>query len=227
MPDQLTRALRLGVAGPVGTGKTSLIAVLCRELGASCALGVITNDIYTDEDARFLRAQRRARRRADRGGRDRRLPAHRDPRRHLRQPRWPSRTSRPTSARWTSSSSSPAATTSPRSSRPRLVDAQIFVLDVAGGGDVPRKGGPGIARADLLVDQQDRPRAATSAPTSSGWSARRASAAAACRSLRSRCAEGPGAVADWVREQLAAYRDHGHLHSSVEGVPDHHHDHVH
>jgi len=40
-------------------------------------------------------------------------------------------------------------------------------------------------------------------------------------------AEGPDQVADWVRAQLAAFRTHGHLHSSMEGVPDHHHDHVH
>ena len=51
-----TRALRIGVAGPVGTGKSSLIALLCRELGTELSLGVITNDIYTDEDARFLRS---------------------------------------------------------------------------------------------------------------------------------------------------------------------------
>ena len=52
----MTRALRLGVAGPVGTGKSSLIALLCAELGRELSLAVITNDIYTDEDARFLRA---------------------------------------------------------------------------------------------------------------------------------------------------------------------------
>jgi hypothetical protein len=50
------RALRLGVAGPVGTGKRSLIALLCAELGSELSLAVITNDIYTEEDARFLRS---------------------------------------------------------------------------------------------------------------------------------------------------------------------------
>ena len=58
-PDQTPaapRALRLGVAGPVGTGKSSLIALLCRELGSVLSVAVITNDIYTDEDARFLRS---------------------------------------------------------------------------------------------------------------------------------------------------------------------------
>ncbi|MGI8591958.1 MAG: GTP-binding protein, partial [Nakamurella sp.] len=51
-----TRSLRLGVAGPVGTGKSSLIALICRELAPELSLGVITNDIYTDEDARLLRS---------------------------------------------------------------------------------------------------------------------------------------------------------------------------
>lgn len=50
------RALRLGVAGPVGTGKTSLIALLCRSLGDEFRIAVVTNDIYTDEDARLLRS---------------------------------------------------------------------------------------------------------------------------------------------------------------------------
>src|SRR6476660_10534462 len=50
------QTLRLGVAGPVGTGKSSLIALICRELAADLSLGVITNDISTDEDARFLRS---------------------------------------------------------------------------------------------------------------------------------------------------------------------------
>ncbi|MGO1407195.1 MAG: GTP-binding protein, partial [Brachybacterium sp.] len=51
------RALRLGVAGPVGTGKSSTIANLCRALAEEFRIGVITNDIYTDEDAQFLRAE--------------------------------------------------------------------------------------------------------------------------------------------------------------------------
>src|SRR6476469_3964845 len=54
--EPVRRTLRLGVAGPVGTGKSSLIALICRELAADLSLGVITNDIYTDEDARFLRS---------------------------------------------------------------------------------------------------------------------------------------------------------------------------
>src|SRR5699024_1885596 len=51
-----SRSLRIGVAGPVGTGKSSTIAALCRHLSEEFEIGVITNDIYTDEDARFLRS---------------------------------------------------------------------------------------------------------------------------------------------------------------------------
>src|SRR5699024_2271858 len=51
-----TRSLRIGVAGPVGTGKSSAIALLCRHLSDEFRIGVITNDIYTDEDAQFLKS---------------------------------------------------------------------------------------------------------------------------------------------------------------------------
>src|SRR5699024_11208111 len=50
------RPLRLGIAGPVGVGKSTLIATLCRHLADEIQLAVITNDIYTDEDARYLRS---------------------------------------------------------------------------------------------------------------------------------------------------------------------------
>jgi urease accessory protein len=144
------RALRIGVAGPVGTGKSSLIAQLCRELSGTVALGVVTNDIYTQEDAEFLRSigvlEPDLIRAVETGA----CPhtAIRDdvtanvlaiedleadhPGREV--------------VFVESGGDNLTATFSPA-----LVDAQIFVLDVAGGGDVARKGGPGIARADLLV----------------------------------------------------------------------------
>ena len=147
--DDVRRALRLGVCGPVGTGKTSLIGLLCRELGPRL-LGVITNDIYTDEDARMLRAAGVLR------------PSGSAPWRpgRARTPR-SATTSPPTClgiedlerdfapldlVLIESGGDNLTATFSPA-----LVDAQVFVLDVAGGGDVVRKGGPGIGRADLLV----------------------------------------------------------------------------
>ncbi|MBM7520411.1 urease accessory protein UreG [Nocardioides nitrophenolicus] len=144
------RPLRLGVCGPVGTGKSSLIALLCRELAGRLQLAVVTNDIYTDEDARFLRSA---------GVLDpdriRAVETGACPHTAIRDD---------ISANLTaveeleeeypgldlvlleSGGDNLTATFSPA-----LVDAQVFVLDVAGGGDVARKGGPGIERADLLV----------------------------------------------------------------------------
>jgi urease accessory protein len=54
---ETTRALRVGVAGPVGSGKTALVECLCRALAGKYSLAVVTNDIYTQEDAQFLQRQ--------------------------------------------------------------------------------------------------------------------------------------------------------------------------
>lgn len=149
-PPTQRRGLRLGVAGPVGTGKSSLIALVCRELGSTLSMAVITNDIYTDEDARFLRSAgvlpvERIRavetgacpHTAIRDDITMNLMAIEDMERDF----WPLDL-----VLVESGGDNLTATFSPG-----LVDAQLFVLDVAGGGDVARKGGPGIARADLLV----------------------------------------------------------------------------
>jgi urease accessory protein len=144
------RALRLGVCGPVGTGKSSLIATVCRELAGRLELAVVTNDIYTDEDARFLRSAGV-------------LPAERIvgvetgacPHTAIRDDVTANLMAvEDLEARFApldvvlveSGGDNLTATFSPA-----LVDTQVFVLDVAGGGDVARKGGPGIERADLLV----------------------------------------------------------------------------
>ncbi|CCI53926.1 MAG: urease accessory protein UreG [Tetrasphaera jenkinsii] len=142
--------MRLGIAGPVGTGKSSLIMMICRELAHDIAIGVVTNDIYTDEDARMIRAAGvldPARVLAVETGacphtaiRDditanamacERLEAQHGPLDVILVE---------------SGGDNLTATFSPA-----LVDVQIFLIDVAGGGDVARKGGPGIERADLLV----------------------------------------------------------------------------
>ncbi|HEY3559492.1 MAG TPA: urease accessory protein UreG [Kribbella sp.] len=148
MPE--TRSFRLGVAGPVGTGKSSLIATVCRELATELRLGVITNDIYTDEDARLLRAA---------GVLDpdriRAVETGACPHTAIRDDVTPNliavedleRDFAPLDVVLVESGGDNLTATF----SPALVDAQIFVLDVAGGGDVARKGGPGIARADLLI----------------------------------------------------------------------------
>ena len=147
---QHARGLRLGIVGPVGTGKSTLIATICRELASRLQIAVVTNDIYTDEDARMLRAAGV-------------LPTERItavetgacPHTAIRDDVTPNLIAvEDLEARFApldmvvveSGGDNLTATFSPA-----LVDAQIFCIDVAGGGDVARKGGPGIERADLLV----------------------------------------------------------------------------
>lgn len=144
------RALRLGVAGPVGTGKSSLIALLCRALRDEFALAVVTNDIYTDEDARLLRSLgvlAAERIRAVETGACPHTAIRDDISMNLNAVEDLEEEFAPLDLVLVESGGDNLTATF----SPGLVDAQIFVLDVAGGGDVARKGGPGIARADLLV----------------------------------------------------------------------------
>ncbi|RZS43550.1 urease accessory protein [Herbihabitans rhizosphaerae] len=144
------RAFRLGIGGPVGSGKTALVAALCRALGGQVELAVVTNDIYTTEDADFLRGAGvldATRIEAVQTGccphtaiRDD-ISANLDAVEHLEQ-------HHPGLELIIVESGGDNLTAV--FSR-GLVDAQIFVVDVAGGDKVPRKGGPGVTTADLLV----------------------------------------------------------------------------
>jgi len=155
VPDSSTRALssralRIGVCGPVGTGKSSLIALLCRELTGSLQIGVITNDIYTDEDARFLRSAG-----VLAPDRIRAIETGACPHTAIRD----DITANLIAVEELESDFAPLDIVLVESGgdnltatfSPALVDTQVFLIDVAGGGDVARKGGPGITRADLLV----------------------------------------------------------------------------
>ncbi|WP_166845742.1 urease accessory protein UreG [Isoptericola sp. BMS4] len=145
-----TRPLRLGVAGPVGVGKSSLIATVCRALADELEIGVITNDIYTDEDARFLRSAGvldPERIRAVETGACPHTAIRDDVTANLLAAEDLAADFAPLDLVVIESGGDNLTATF----SPALVDAQIFVLDVAGGGDVARKGGPGIGRADLLV----------------------------------------------------------------------------
>ena len=151
MPDSPSpaRGLRLGVCGPVGPGKSSLIALLCRELADRLSLAVVTNDIYTDEDARFLRAAgvlAPDRIKAVETGACPHTAIRDDITANLLAVEELEATFAPDLVLIESGGDNLTATFSPA-----LVDVQIFLIDIAGGGDVARKGGPGIERADLLI----------------------------------------------------------------------------
>jgi len=144
------RAFRVGIAGPVGSGKTALVDVLSRALREHYSLAVVTNDIYTREDAEFLIRQGT-------------LPAERV--RGVETGGCPHSAIRDDASMnleaiaafekelpglelvfIESGGDNLAAAFSPE-----LVDVWIYVIDVAGGDKIPRKGGPGIIRSDLLV----------------------------------------------------------------------------
>src|SRR5229473_3264307 len=144
------RAFRVGVAGPVGSGKTALVDCLSRELTTLYSLGVVTNDIYTKEDAEFLIRQGTLPEERIRG-----VETGGCPHAAIRED-----ASMNLEAIADLESKLPglelifvesggdnlAAMFSPE-----LVDVSIYVIDVAGGDKIPRKGGPGITRSDLLV----------------------------------------------------------------------------
>ena len=147
-PDRHT--VRLGVVGPVGTGKSTLIATLCRTLADELQLAVVTNDIYTDEDARMLRAAGVLpieRIRAVETGACPHTAIRDDVTTNLLAVEDMEAQFAPLDLVIVESGGDNLTATF----SPALVDAQVFCLDVAGGGDVARKGGPGIERADLLV----------------------------------------------------------------------------
>ncbi len=143
-------ALRLGIGGPVGSGKTALVAELCRRMTDRLEIGVVTNDIYTREDAEFLTTAGV-------------LPAQRIvgvetggcPHTAIRDDvsmnalaiEELERREGPLELVFVESGGDNLAA----SFSPELVDASIYVVDVAGGDKVPRKGGPGVTRSELLV----------------------------------------------------------------------------
>lgn len=146
----MSRPVRIGVGGPVGSGKTALIEQLCKRMSPPFSIAVVTNDIYTKEDAEFL----------IRAGA---LPAERIlgvetggcPHTAIREDasinqeavnslieRFPD-----IGIIFVESGGDNLAA----SFSPELVDNWIYVIDVSGGDKIPRKGGPGIIRSDLLV----------------------------------------------------------------------------
>ena len=142
--------LRVGIGGPVGSGKTALTLALCRAMRDRCEIAVVTNDIYTEEDAQFL-------------VRNEALPADRIlgvetggcPHTAIREDasinleavsRLAQRFPALDMIFIESGGDNLAATFSPE-----LSDLTLYVIDVAAGDKIPRKGGPGITKSDLLI----------------------------------------------------------------------------
>ncbi|MBW4679308.1 MAG: urease accessory protein UreG [Microcoleus vaginatus WJT46-NPBG5] len=143
-------AFRVGIAGPVGSGKTALVDALCKAMRQQYKIAVVTNDIYTQEDAQFLvRSQALEQERivgVETGG---------CPHTAIREDasinlvaieQLEVRFSDLDLVFVESGGDNLASTFSPE-----LVDLTIYVIDVAAGDKIPRKGGPGITKSDLLV----------------------------------------------------------------------------
>lgn len=145
----MSSPLRIGIAGPVGSGKTALVEALCKQLRHRYQIAVVTNDIYTQEDAQFL-----VRNQALTGDRIRGVETGGCPHTAIREDASINLTAIEDLERQfsldlvlvESGGDNLAATFSPE-----LVDLTLYVIDVAGGDKIPRKGGPGITKSDLLV----------------------------------------------------------------------------
>lgn len=142
--------LRVGVGGPVGSGKTALLELLCQRMRGRYSLAVVTNDIYTEEDAQFL-----TKRNVLPLGRIRGVETGGCPHTAIRE-----------DASMNLAAVEDLMNTFPgldivfiesggdnlsATFSPELADLMIYVIDVSGGDKIPRKGGPGITRSDLLV----------------------------------------------------------------------------
>jgi urease accessory protein len=195
--------LRVGIGGPVGSGKTELVACLCRAFAGELSIVVVTNDVFTTEDAAIL--ERMAV-----------LPTERivgvetgccphtairdDISENVDAVEDLERRFRPDLVLVESGGDNLTATFSMA-----LVDVQIFVIDVAGGDKVPRKGGPGITSSDLLVVNKTDLAPLVGADLDvmrRDAAARRGERPTAFTSLRADPAAAP--VAAWIRSRLPA-----------------------
>jgi urease accessory protein len=200
-----SRALRIGLGGPVGSGKTATVAALCRQLRDTVSIAVVTNDIYTREDAEALL-------------REAVLPPERItavetgacPHTAIRDDisanleaaeELQDRIGSLDLILIESGGDNLTATFSKG-----LADHQIFVIDVAGGDDIPRKGGPGVTTADLLVinktDLAPHVGADLHAMERDAKTAR-GSLPVLLTSVKGK--DGGRAVADWVSHRLAEW----------------------
>ncbi|HEV8040105.1 MAG TPA: urease accessory protein UreG [Bryobacteraceae bacterium] len=223
-----THAFRVGVAGPVGSGKTALVHVLSRSLWPAFNLAVITNDIYTREDAEFLVRQGV-------------LPADRVvgvetggcPHAAIREDASMNLEAIADLERRhpgvqlifiESGGDNLAAAFSPE-----LVDVSIYVIDVAGGDKIPRKGGPGIIRSDLLViNKIDLAPYVGASLEVMDRDARKMRGDRPFLFTNLRAGVGLAELSDWVKEQMAQPAESRKIRTLEDRVPElHRHPHSH
>ena len=227
LEEKSERAFRIGIAGPVGSGKTALVDRLSRRLWPKYSIGVVTNDIYTKEDAEFLMRQGT-------------LPIERI--------RGVETGACPHSAIREDASMNLQAIAELEESlsglqlifvvsggdnlgaafSPELVDIWIYVIDVAEGDKIPRKGGPGIQRSDLLIINKIdlAPYVGASLSVMERDSRKmRGEQPFLFTNLRDEI--GLGEVVAWVEEKLTAPLDSRRKLLDVFSPPAHSHDHGH
>jgi urease accessory protein len=205
LADGRRRALRIGLGGPVGSGKTAAVAALCRTLRDELALAVVTNDIYTTEDADFLL-------------RNAVLPPERitavetgccphtairdDISANLEAVEDLEAETGPLDLVLIESGGDNLTATFSKG----LADHQIFVIDVSGGDKIPRKGGPGVSSSDLLVINKTDLAPLVGADLGlmdRDARAQRGDLPVVFCSLAA--VDGVAAIADWVRARLRAW----------------------
>jgi len=211
------RALRVGIGGPVGSGKSSLIAEVCRVLADRLRIGVVTNDIYTTEDAELLRSTgvlSPERIVAVQTGCCPHTAIRDDVTHNLEAVEGLEAAEGPLDVVLVESGGDNLTAVF----GPALADVQVFVLDCAGGDDVPRKGGPGITRSDLLVINKTDLAPLVGADVEvmlDGARGHRGALPVLPISLRQ---EGARDVAHWLEHRLADFRA-GRLQTSDVGPP--------
>ncbi|GAA2530725.1 MULTISPECIES: urease accessory protein UreG [Streptomyces] len=205
-PNGSRRALRIGLGGPVGSGKTATVAALCRALRDRLSIAVVTNDIYTREDAEFLRREAvlpPERITAVETGACPHTAIRDDISANLEAVEQLEETLPPLDLILIESGGDNLTATFSKG----LVDHQVFVIDVSSGDDIPRKGGPGITTADLLVINKTdlAPYVGADLDTmAADANKQRGNLPVVFTSLASN--DGIQPVADWVNGCLAAWR---------------------
>lgn len=205
-PNGSRRALRIGLGGPVGSGKTATVAALCRALRDRLSIAVVTNDIYTREDAEFLLREAvlpPERITAVETGACPHTAIRDDISANLEAVEQLEETLPALDLILIESGGDNLTATFSKG----LIDHQVFVIDVSSGDDIPRKGGPGITTADLLVVNKTdlAPYVGADLDTmAADANKQRGDLPVVFTSLASD--DGIQPVADWVNECLSAWR---------------------